>query len=200
MKFQEIYFRLIFAVVLVAVFSISASFRRRARVTGGVIQRQEEGVLVLVLRMSLALPLLISLLLFIFLPNALAWSRIPVPAWLRVVAAILAMLCVPMIWWVFRSIGENISETVLIKRTHRLVMHGPYRWVRHPLYAVSLMLLLAFAILASSWFLGAYWLLALIVFRVLVIPSEEKNLIEAFGEAYLAYQKRTGVLLPKFPS
>ena len=105
-----------------------------------------------------------------------------VPIWLRSLAAFFAMLCVPLVWWVFRSIGVNVSETVLIRQTHRWVMHGPYRWVRLPLHVVSLLLLLSFSILASSWYISVYWLLTLIVFHKFVIPQEDGNLIEAYGE------------------
>ena len=61
-------FRLVILGVLLLAFGISASFRKRARDEGGTIKRQEEGWLVLVLRMSLALPLLIVILLNIFWP------------------------------------------------------------------------------------------------------------------------------------
>jgi protein-S-isoprenylcysteine O-methyltransferase Ste14 len=50
----------------------------------------------------------------------------------------------------FLSIGANISETILTKRTHQLVTHGPYRWIRHPLYAFSLLELFSLALLADS--------------------------------------------------
>lgn len=33
-----------------------------------------------------------------------------------------------------RSLGPNWSDLVVIKQDHTLVVNGPYRWVRHPLY------------------------------------------------------------------
>ena len=105
--------------------------------------------------------------------------------------------CLAAIRWVLVSIGSNISETVLTKRDHHLVMHGPYRWIRHPLYAVALLLLLLLALLADSWFLLLFPLVGFFVFRWIVIPREEANLIKVFGEQYEAYRRRTGALFPR---
>jgi protein-S-isoprenylcysteine O-methyltransferase Ste14 len=95
------------------------------------------------------------------------------------------------------SIGENISETILTKANHRLVTHGPYRWIRHPLYALALLELLCLAIIASSWYLLLLACTGLVVFRAVVIPREESNLIRAFGEPYEEYRRHTGALLPR---
>jgi protein-S-isoprenylcysteine O-methyltransferase Ste14 len=152
---------------------------------------------ILFLRMSFALPLLLALLLYVFYPPWLDWSRVALPDWVRWIAVGVAVLCIPLAWWVFRSIGNNISETVLTKRTHQLVSIGPYRWIRHPLYALSMLLLLTLAVMASNWFLALYWLLTVLVFRLIVIPKEEGFLIKAFGDEYLNYRQGTGALLPR---
>jgi len=194
---MDITFRGITILVLLLTFSISATFRKRAREEGGAIERKEEGLLVFAMRMVFALPLLISLLLYIFYPRALVWSTISLPYWLRSLFAVVALLCVPIIWWVFRSIGENISETVLIKEEHQLVISGPYRWVRHPLYAGTLLLLCSISVIAENWFIFAYFIIAVIAFRFLVIPEEEKRLVAAFGDGYVDYKRRTGALAPR---
>lgn len=193
----ELIFRFIFLIVLVLAFSTSAYFRKRARDSGETIKRRAEGGIVLALRLTLALPLLLSLILYIVYPQALDWARMQLPLWLRSLAALIAILCVPLIFWVFRSIGNNISETVLTKSDHELVTQGPYRWVRHPLYASALLVLFSLSLVASNWFLLGYAVIALLAFRFLVIPAEEERLIDAFGEAYQEYQQHTGALMPK---
>jgi len=189
-------FRLIILLVLVITFGISASYRKRARDEGGTIKRQEEGWLVLVLRMGVALPLLIVILLNIFWPTTLVWVKFNSPQWLRILGLILAALCVPLFWWIFKSIGKNISETVLIKDEHELVTSGPYNWVRHPLYGTALVLLLSISLVFGDWIILGYTLAGVLAFRLLVIPAEEKQLLNAFGEEYECYQARTGALLP----
>lgn len=194
---NEIIFRIVFFIVLVLTFIISGTFRRKARESGDIIERREEGGITLFLRMIFALPLLISLLLYVFYPQALSWSQITFPLWLRYSALITAILCVSLIYWVFRSIGKNISETVLTKRDHELVTHGPYKWVRHPLYSSALLLLFALSIMAANWFLLLYCFAGVLIFRFLVIPAEEARLIDVFGERYKDYQQNTGTLIPK---
>ncbi len=189
--------RVTFLLAFVLVFAISSYYRRRARQEGGTIARKEEGAAILALRMVFALPLFISLLLYAFYPRLLAWSVVPLPLWLRIIFAIAALLCVPLSLWVFRNIGKNVSETVLVKKGHELVTSGPYRWVRHPLYATALLLLCSASVMAESWFLFVYFVAAALAFRFEVIPQEEKRLVEAFGNEYREYQGRSGALLPK---
>lgn len=190
-------FRVVFLTILVLTFSVSAAFRKRAREKGDVIARSEEGILVLVLRLGFALPLLITLLLYIFYPPALGWSTIQLPLRLRYIGVSIAGLCFPLIYWIFRNIGRNISETVLTKSDHELVTSGPYKWVRHPLYASALLLLFSLSLIAANWFIFLYCVVGLVVFRIVVIPAEEQQLITAFGEDYKRYQRHTGALTPK---
>ncbi len=183
-------------VILIAIFTISAYFRTRARSSGEVISRVQEGRLALILRLVFALPLLADLLLNIFYPPAVTWAKFSVTAEIRIAALIVAAGCVVLLGWVFRSIGNNISETVLVKKEADLVTSGPYRYVRHPLYAGSLLFLLAFSLVFQDWIILGYSLAGILAFRLLVIPAEEAQLLESFGEEYECYQSRTGALLP----
>jgi protein-S-isoprenylcysteine O-methyltransferase Ste14 len=45
--------------------------------------------------------------------------------------------------------------------------------------------------------MGALWLAATAIFRLVVIPAEERNLLAKFGPEYEAYRQRTGALLPR---
>ena len=83
------------------------------------------------------------------------------------------------------------------KSDHELFTQGPYRWVRHPLYASALLVLFSLSLVASNWFLLGYAVIALLAFRCLVIPAEESRLIDAFGGAYQEYQRHTSALVPK---
>lgn len=195
MKF-ELMLRLMVLLLLGCAFLISGLYRRRARIEKEFIKRLEEGWLALILRMAVALPLLVMILLNIFFPDWTSWSKINLPNWLRIVGMVLATGSVLWLWWVFHTIGSNISETVLIKETHELVTSGPYRWIRHPLYAGALLFLFSLGLAFEDWVVFGYAIAGLLAFRLLVIPVEEEKLLEAFGEDYECYQSRTGSLLP----
>jgi protein-S-isoprenylcysteine O-methyltransferase Ste14 len=74
-----------------------------------------------------------------------------------------------------------------------LIIRGPYRWVRHPLYSLFLVMIwscpdwtmdrLLFDVLVSVWMLiGAI--------------LEEGDLVAVFGEAYRDYQRNVPMLIP----
>jgi protein-S-isoprenylcysteine O-methyltransferase Ste14 len=194
---QDSIFRGISLLVFLSSIVISSYHRKRARRSGDVIPRRAEGAFVLLIRMGAGLVVAASFLAYPFAPARLAWSSLSMPTWLRWIAGGVALACLPAIWWVLVSIGENISETVLVKANHRLVTHGPYHWIRHPLYAVALVELLSLAIIAGSWYLLLLACAAILVFRIVVIPKEEDNLVRAFGKPYEEYKRRTGALLPR---
>jgi protein-S-isoprenylcysteine O-methyltransferase Ste14 len=104
--------------------------------------------------------------------------------------------CLPLIYWVFSSLGNNVTPTVVTRHAHTLVTHGPYRWVRHPLYSVGTLAFVGFSLLSANWFT-----LAALIFGMPVIlrrtPLEEARLIERFGEDYTRYMQTTGRFLPK---
>jgi protein-S-isoprenylcysteine O-methyltransferase Ste14 len=194
---EEQHFRLIFSAVFLFTFSISIYFRRQARQAGEVIRRADEGRHILVLRVLFAAPLYLSMLAYMINPDWMNWSTLRVPGWLRWLAALVGVGMLPMVYWQMRSIGRNISETFLTKENHVLVTHGPYRWIRHPLYAVSTVILVALSLVAANGFMLAMTVLSIFIVAFFVIPQEEKQLILKFGEAYREYQRRTGRLLPR---
>lgn len=195
---DELLFRLIFISVFVLCLLISASYRRLARKTGEVIPRQQEGFIVLTLRIVLTLPLLLTILLYACNPRWMDWSAVSLPDGVRWLGAVCGIACIPLLRWVFISIGANISETVLTKGNHVLVTHGPYRRVRHPLYSLGLLEILSLSLLSANWFMLLMWLIAVLLFRFIVIPKEEANLVTVFAGEYQSYRERTGALVPHF--
>ena len=183
-------------VILVSTFGISGYYRNKARQEGGMIKRQEEGWLALLTRFVIAIPLFIVLLLNIFYPQAMSWAKFILPQWVKITGLVLGFLCIPFLWWVFSSIGKNISETVLVKDEHELVMHGPYSRIRHPLYAGALVLLISTSLVMADYVIMSYAVIGILAFRLLVIPAEEQRLLETFGEDYVCYQSRTNALMP----
>jgi protein-S-isoprenylcysteine O-methyltransferase Ste14 len=75
----------------------------------------------------------------------------------------------------------------------RLVIEGPYRYVRNPLYDTDFSLILSAALLIRSW---ALLLLAVLYLGQLALqlPLEERELRERFGAPYRRYCE----LVPRF--
>jgi protein-S-isoprenylcysteine O-methyltransferase Ste14 len=190
-------FRWLFTVVFVGMMSVSVHFRFKARRSGEAIPRACEGRFVLLARLLFAASLYLPIVAYMLNPDWMAWAALPLPAWLRWLGAAVGLSALPLLYWVFSSIGSNISETTLTKDTHRLVSHGPFHWVRHPLYSVATVVLISMGIVAANWFMVAMACLVLVGITVFVIPKEEAQLVRKFGPEYQDYMRRTGRLVPR---
>lgn len=196
---HESTFHLIFIAIFVLSFSISVYHRHRARKQSGKIPRQAEGKLFIALRLLLAVPLYLAMFAYMINPQWVAWSVLALPMWLRWLGAGLGVAIIPLLYWLFRSLGKNVSETVLTKERHELVTHGPYRWVRHPLYTTASLGIFALGLVAANWFMLLMILLIMMMLPALA-AKEEAQLIEKFGNAYREYMQRTGRFLPRLNS
>ena len=194
---NEQLFRWCLVAIFIGTVSISGYFRRKARRSGEAIPRVREGKLVLLARLIFAAPLYLSILAYMLNPAWMAWSAMSLPTWLRWLGAAVGLAMWPLVYWVFSSIGNNISETFLTKTKHVMVAHGPYRWVRHPLYSAATMSLVALGLLAANWFMLAMTCAAFIGIARLVIPREEAELIQKFGDEYREFAARTGRFAPR---
>lgn len=191
----ETVFRLIALVFIVTLFGASAYFRRRADREAGALRTSEGQRAVAVVRLFMLLAWLPVLAYFIN-PDWVAWARLPLPAAVRWLGVALAALALPLGYWVLSSLGRNISPTQATRHGHQLVTHGPYRFVRHPLYSVGLLAYTALALITGLWWI-LVGVLPAIVYLLWRTPHEEARLIETFGDAYRAYARRTGRFVPK---
>ena len=92
-------------------------------------------------------------------------------------------------------LGKYWSSMVMIKTGHQLVMTGPYRFVRNPMYTGMIVALLG-AVIAIGMTL-AFIVFPLIVVGIwLKIRAEEKLLAGKFGEEYEQYRRDVKALIP----
>ncbi len=77
-----------------------------------------------------------------------------------------------------------------------LIQTGVFRLVRHPVYTGAILFYLGAILITMSLASAAFWVL-IIVFYYFISKYEERLLTEAFGDDYLNYKKKTGMLFPK---
>lgn len=190
-------FRWLPLAVLAAAVTVSGYHRARARRDSETIPRSRESGPLIAARLFIGLPLLLTILMYVLTPARMAWASYASPAWLQWLGVVLGIAVVSAAHWVLRSLGRNVSETVLTKSQHELVTHGPYRWIRHPLYTTGITLFVAIGLMNASWLILLLALVIAVLMRIIVIPLEERQLLEKFGDDYRAYMARTGRLLPR---
>ena len=81
-------------------------------------------------------------------------------------------------------------------RTEPLVIVGPYKHVRHPLYFGVVLLVLGWWLLLDYSFLFITAVLLLLWFNFVVAPFEEKELRAIFGQEYAQYSRDVPKLIP----
>jgi len=180
---------------LVALFPIIAYHRIKAHRTGESLDRRQEGLFILATLRPIAFVYFISLIMYLVNPARMAWSAVALPTWLRWCGLTMIAACGALLLWTLHTLGMNLTDTVVTRKAHTLVVTGPYRWVRHPFYDTVALLLIAISLVAANWFMLAA---GAIVFTLLAVrvSREEQRLVARFGDDYRAYMARTNRFLP----
>ena len=108
---------------------------------------------------------------------------------------ILTVLGCGLAIWARVSLGSNWSARPSVKQGNVLIVQGPYKLVRHPIYS-GLLLALAGSSLAvdrSGCILG--WILVFATYSV-KIRQEEQLMLQTFPQDYPAYRRRIKALIP----
>ena len=136
-------------------------------------------------------------LLLIYVPTRLlAWSgivgsaTIEVPQVLGIIAgtfgAFIALWCI----FTFTFIGKGTPAP--FDPPQRLVIQGPYRFVRNPMYIGAGLALIGAGLFYESLSLLSYAGIFLIVCHLFVIGYEEPTLRRTFGDEYEEYCRKVG--------
>lgn len=120
------------------------------------------------------------------IPDSLRWGAIPV-----------ALAGLGLLYWADRCLGANLSVSLAIRDQHTLITHGPYRWVRHPIYTATLIYSAALSLITANYVLTAMIFLPMAVLIGTRLPREERMMLDHFGDQYRAYMRRTGRLIPR---
>jgi protein-S-isoprenylcysteine O-methyltransferase Ste14 len=120
--------------------------------------------------------------------------------WIVVVLEIIGLLMYAIGYFLMAGalvmLGRNYQLGGSAPRSEdKVVVDGPYRLVRHPMYTAALGISLGFVCLIQSWALFCVFCVYLVLI-FLLIPVEEDGLQKAYGEQYLSYQKKTRKLIP----
>ena len=181
---------------MAAVVPVGLYHRLRSQATGEHLDRRQEGWFILLTLRPIGVAAMVGLLAFLIDPQLMAWSSVPIPAAVRWLGVAVGLGAGALLVWTFRSLGDNITDTVVTRRHHELVTSGPYRYVRHPFYVASALAFLANALATANWFIGAAGAVA-VTLLIVRTSIEEEHLVRRFGDDYTRYMNGTGRFLPR---
>jgi protein-S-isoprenylcysteine O-methyltransferase Ste14 len=123
-------------------------------------------------------------------------ARSAAPPWLGWAAAVAALLCLLATIVCWNRMGSSWRMGIDPNDKTRLVFGGPYAFVRHPIYGLSsLMMLATMAAVPSALMIAAG------VVHVLLLQwearREEQYLIAVHGDEYRRYALHTGRFFPR---
>ncbi|MCW9065315.1 MAG: isoprenylcysteine carboxylmethyltransferase family protein [Ignavibacteriaceae bacterium] len=97
--------------------------------------------------------------------------------------------------WAFKTLGENYSQDILIKKNHQLITKGPFRIIRHPQYISQILIDLGGAAATLSYIVAPIAVIQ-IPFILLRASVEDKLMAKHFGTEFSSYKKKSGFVLP----
>ena len=188
--------RIVLCAVLLVLLPVGMRYRIKSQATGEKLDRRQEGLFILSTLRPVAAVFWFGLIAWLINPRWLDWASISLPFSARWAGVAVFVLGCALLIWTFRSLGANLTDTVVTRQSHTLVVHGPYRWIRHPLYDAAAMLTGATSLITANWFLfvSGFVVLCLLIIRT---RTEEENLLARFGDGYRRYMQATGRFLPK---
>lgn len=121
------------------------------------------------------------------------WSHVPL--WAVILASVILLASYALYGEVMRE-NAYLSRTVEVQENQKVVDTGLYGVVRHPMYAVTLLLFLAIPVVLGSWW-SLLCFLPYVAVLVVRIRNEERVLEEGL-EGYAEYKKRVKYRLLPF--
>jgi protein-S-isoprenylcysteine O-methyltransferase Ste14 len=103
---------------------------------------------------------------------------------------------VALAWAATRHLGKQWRYEAALTEDHELIQTGPYRWIRHPIYASMLGMLLTTGACWTWWPMFLPALLFFLAGTEIRIRAEDRLLSERFQDTFLQYRSRVRAYVP----
>ena len=113
----------------------------------------------------------------------------------QLVGLLIAVLGCAFSIWARLVLGSNWSGFARIREDHVLVIEGPYRFARHPIYTGILFACAGTTFAYNEW-RCVFGSVTIALGLMLKMSQEERLLMNAFPEIYAQYRHRVKALIP----
>ena len=94
-----------------------------------------------------------------------------------------------------KTLADNWSSNVELKKNHKLITEGVYKYVRHPIYTGITFMGLG-AIVVDESIIVTIFFIGMVAFLIYKMKKEETLLLKHFPKEYPTYMKQTKALIP----
>jgi protein-S-isoprenylcysteine O-methyltransferase Ste14 len=137
----------------------------------------------------------------VMLGFACVWTFVQPQGFQKSLASLIASMIlgppsVALAWAATRHLGKQWRYEAALSADHELIRTGPYRWLRHPIYASMLGMLLATGTAHAWWPLLVASLIFFLAGTEIRVRAEDTLLAERFGQEFAHYQANTRAYIP----
>ena len=141
------------------------------------------------------------LLLILTFISFFSYFKIPkynykIPNSIKNIAFIIMLVALICIIKTSYDLKNEYSYTLQIRKDHKLVETGMYKYIRHPMYFCGLLFIIAQSLLIPNIIGNISYCILIYIFATGRIPDEEKMMIDEFGDKYKIYMGKTKSVIP----
>jgi len=113
-----------------------------------------------------------------------------------IVSMILGPPSVVLAWLATRHLDKQWRFEAALSEDHELITTGPYRWLRHPIYASMLGMLIATGLAHAWWPMLTGGIVFYIIGTEIRVRAEEGLLADRFGDEFARFKASTKAYIP----
>jgi protein-S-isoprenylcysteine O-methyltransferase Ste14 len=138
---------------------------------------------------------------FVFLGFMEVWAYVQPAGFEKPAASLIASMIVgppsvALAWAATRHLDKHWRFEAALSEDHELIRTGPYRWLRHPIYASMLGMLVATGLVKAWWPLFVAGAVFFLIGTEIRVRAEDGLLGARFGEEFARYKQTTRAYLP----
>jgi protein-S-isoprenylcysteine O-methyltransferase Ste14 len=194
---RESLYKMLFVLAFIAIMIIRLYYQSKILREKREIKVRED-IIGLISGIIAALTTIIFGVEYIFFQGAFSFAYIlRYPDLIRLFGGILLVVGISLLGISHHHLGKSFHSLMVLKENHELIETGPYRFIRHPIYSAFLLSYFGGGLISSNWILTFVPMITYAIMVTIRMGKEEKILEEEFGQRYIDYEKRTGILFFK---
>ena len=124
------------------------------------------------------------------------FARLPWYGMIRIAAAVVGVVALGATIKCWARMGKDWRMAVTAEPDQPLITDGPFGRIRHPIYALSILLVVCSVVVVPNALMAACGT-GLVALWVVKAHNEERHMLRQHGDAYAAYLARTGRFVPR---